>query len=376
MTFRVHHLAALFFSASLTAAVCADDPRPSAAASERVIVLNDGQLVIGDITPRPDGYDVALPAGRMFIPSSRVRFEATSRDDAYLKMRASFVEMVPETHVSIARWCISHKLWNFARRELLDALHLDPNRDDASRLLAYVERQATRPEGGETESRSGVTVMPSTAVGSAIRAASYSLGGLSTASARSFVRDVQPLLANKCGNAACHGPRRNSFELIIPRYGSTPTIAERNLAAVMRFVTPAAPLESPVLSIGTIQHGPMRRAVFQGRTGAKQLQVLRDWVVSVSRELAPPEHVVHAGMQTTTPGTPGGAVQQAGHSEQRPARTTTPAAAVPHGRVMKRSDTDAAALQKVKLQSRKDPFDPAAFNKQRPAGPPNGGSVN
>ena len=312
-------------------------------------------------------------------------------EDAYHKMRDSFSQMVPSTHLAIARWCITHKQWTFARRELLDALHLDPHREDATRMLAFVERESGRLPQNATRKHSAVTVMPSTSQYSGRMAESYSLGGLKDDTAQQFVRDVQPLISNKCGNAACHGPSRNGFEFKVPRYGSTPTLAEQNLAAVLHFVTPEAPLQSPLLTVGSSQHGPMRVAVFRGRTGAKQLQILRDWVTTVSSELAPSSPRL-ANYEAEFGSQSGTGVQQAvfQQTERRRAnsgvvqasvdssRTRSGqemdgesvqleprAASLPHGRVINREEVEDQALRDIEYRSRQDPFDPAVFNQRR-----------
>ncbi len=135
---------ALFGIVLLLCSTCAvaqiDDVSPLAIlqapqVESEMLVLTDGRIVEGVITPRPDGYDVALKVGRMFVPSERVRFQASNRDEAYLKLRKSLPELTPNRHVELARWCERNGLYEQACRELLDALNLDPNREEAKRLL-------------------------------------------------------------------------------------------------------------------------------------------------------------------------------------------------------------------------------------------------
>ena len=104
-----------------------------------LLVLVDGKVLRGRLVPRPDGYDVSTTSGRVFISSDRVRFTASDLDNAYRLLRETQVTRTPEGHMELAHWCLTNKLHDDARREVLDALLLDPNRGDAKRLLAALE---------------------------------------------------------------------------------------------------------------------------------------------------------------------------------------------------------------------------------------------
>ena len=56
--------------------------------SQQLLILNNGNVVKGHFTRRTGGFDVALNPGRMFIAEGQIRFQASSMEDAYLKMRA------------------------------------------------------------------------------------------------------------------------------------------------------------------------------------------------------------------------------------------------------------------------------------------------
>ena len=48
-------------------------------------------------------------------------------------------EETADNHVVLAKWCIENQLLKDASHELKQALYLEQNRNDAARLLAYVE---------------------------------------------------------------------------------------------------------------------------------------------------------------------------------------------------------------------------------------------
>lgn len=264
-------------------------PLGAQATGQRVLVLVDGQLIENPFLVRPDGYDVQVAGGRLFVESSRVRFVARSRDDAYVQMRRSYPSLTPEVHMTLARWCLTNRLPDQAEREVLDALHLDPNRQDARRLLqSILQSRETDPS---TPPATGVTQYPSLKLSALPLPEARSLAGLSRPLAQSYVRHIQPLLSNKCATAGCHGVNaRSQFQLTSTRTGSQPLTAERNLAAILKQVDLAHPSQSPLLSVAVGTHGGMREPAFRGRSGSQQQQMLKQWVLSVADEIAPEQN--------------------------------------------------------------------------------------
>ncbi|MFY8057654.1 MAG: hypothetical protein ACOVRM_07935, partial [Planctomycetaceae bacterium] len=123
-----------------TARIEADERVVDAAPTPRdrqsaILVLTDGTVLETSLRVQGGGYSVEVAGGRQFIESSRVRFLADDRVDAWRQMRASFQELTPEVHLQLARWCLKNGLPKQAEREALDALRLDPHRQDAKRML-------------------------------------------------------------------------------------------------------------------------------------------------------------------------------------------------------------------------------------------------
>ena len=116
-------------------------------------------------------------------------------------------------------------------------------------------------------------------------AASKSLGEFTRPVAQNFVQRVQPLISSRCATGGCHSSSQDSFSFESLRYGSTPLIAERNLSAVLKQLNVTSPDGSPLLTAGENAHGGMTVAVFQGRSGSVQLEILRAWVRSAAAEL-------------------------------------------------------------------------------------------
>lgn len=326
--------------------------------SSGILVLADGKVLDGRFLPRPDGYEVEVQGGRMFIESARVRFIARDFEDAYQRMRASFSELTPQSHMELARWCLTNKRTDLARREVLDALHKDPNRIDAQRLLQSLVQQSE--QAPKSSSGSGLSEFPSLARPAGPVPETRSLAGLSRSVAQDFTRHIQPILMNKCSNAGCHGVRTiSSFQLTSSHRGTSVSIAERNLAAVMKQIDLSRPSSSPLLSALEGNHANTSAPLFRGRSGALQMKTLRDWVRAVSNDIAPElnEEVRERQEQ----------VQLASMSQSIEVESEADVdetAMSPHGRVLTTTETDVRFLQKASRANARDAFDPAKFNQQ------------
>ncbi|MDG1895902.1 MAG: hypothetical protein P8J37_13430 [Fuerstiella sp.] len=274
---------------------------------QTLLVLNSGRVVSGQLTPRTGGYDVQLPAGRMFVGSQQVRLQAHSMDDAYRRMRSSLNEHTPNTHMELAKWCLANKMSTQARSEVLDALHLDPNRDDAKRMLEALMREQHRASTG-TDPRQTIqnghrSYNSVTLVHPSIMPERRSLGGLPKSLAKTFSQTVQPIVVNKCGNARCHGVGQNTFTVFPINGGSTSRIAEQNLAAMLNQIDLENPSQSPLLQATKGNHGNSRRMVFAGQTGGRQAATLRTWVTDVAREISPSSAAFETQVDQPTTGT-------------------------------------------------------------------------
>lgn len=349
-------------------AAAPDEPANEARPASQLLVLADGQIVSGHITPRPDGYDIQVAAGRLFINSDRVRFSAASLPDAYDRMRDSIPEFTPTNHLELARWCLGNRLYAQARREVLDALHLDPNRDDAKRMLRALEQVGERSNTAATGT--GLTEYPSQVKIQRPAMETRSLAGLNRSVAHSFVRDVQPLLKNKCATSGCHGAGgKSQFQLASTHRGSTPAIAERNLAAVLKQIDFSNPPASPLLKVGEQAHGNMVSSAFPGRTGANQLSILQNWVSQAAHDVAP-DAIAESAEQ-------GGAGSELAHSGIRRVaaknevrgkvellRMSEGAPGNPQARQLTTDDTDGKFLQDAKHANRRDAFSPDEYNRR------------
>jgi hypothetical protein len=254
-----------------------------ASAKERVLLLFNGKIVKGIIRQQATGYVVTLPGGQMVLPFAQVRFEAEDLQDAYLKQRQSLPERSAAARVELARWCLTYALKDEARRELQDALKLDPGSSQARKMLQRLNDQLLATEelptvvarNGHFSLLGGVT--PGVAV--------ETLGGLPREAAVDFTLKVQPLLVNRCAAAGCHAAGSdNEFVLQRTKLGKSPPKAhtEQNLAMVLARVDRQQPHRSPLLV--KLRGEPDAQGVRQPHGGLtrEQMATLRDWIESIA----------------------------------------------------------------------------------------------
>ncbi len=354
----------------LAASASSQQPDGPGITRPRLLVMNNGRVVRGVITPRPGGYDVRLGLGHMYVASETVRFEAGDLDEAYHKLRDTFQVLTADTHLEIARWCITNHQVAAARQELLDALHLEPNNSTARAMLKRLEADVSQTAA---KSAPATRTLAQRRLDQFMRSDHESLGGLGDRHAADFVSRVQPILERRCGNSSCHGSSSPSeFQLKRTRGRSSRLVAERNLAAVLKQIDFHDPPASPLLQAIDEPHTRDGRPVMPGRSGTIQRQIVLDWVTAVTAGQAsrgtttdPPQ--LASVPQTTGVMTAGGAVPA---DRTGPGVVQTSAAVPPPG--TDRSGQPARPitpeqqklLQEIRASNEPDPFDPSIFNRK------------
>jgi hypothetical protein len=176
-----------------------------------------------------------------------------------------------------------------------------------------------------------------------------------TASAKAFAAKVQPILANRC--ADCHARKDHASGFVLKRIDpglNDPQGAEQNLRAAVKWITPAAPHDSPLLTKAIAAHGKAADPPLPS-AGHVAYQVLELWVHwACAAEGSPAPAAVPPRPTAPVPtATPAVAVAE-------------PPAVVPVGGFATAAPKPPQATPGTVNPD--DPFDPAAFN--RTAHPP------
>jgi hypothetical protein len=243
----------------------------------RVLVLENGRTVTGDIEQDGDRYRIKRLTGETSVPVTGVLRLCGSLEEAldYLRSRTNLLD--PDERLKLANWCGHHSLRDQQIAEVEAAMKMRPEDARIARLhrgLIESKRRAEAPAPPPTPE----PTYPRVEVG---------LETLST-----FVSKVQPIMMNACSK--CHNPGRNSsFQL---RHPNAPGLTDRraidaNLAALAGLVDVNRPLASQLLTKAVTIHAPgMIAPPLNAKTHATAIKTLENWVnhlVATSPSLRP-----------------------------------------------------------------------------------------
>ena len=262
-------------------------PDEPSAGTEGVLVMRTGTIVTGKIQRSGKIYAVQGPNGSWSVPEDLVKLRCSSITEAYEKLRESAKKVGDaNAQITLARWCLANHLEKEAVQELKDALILEPDREDAKRLLRNAE-ESLKPAKPSASPISKDDSPPRTVrLAAASNEDAVTLGGLSRDQALQFSRRIQPLLLNNCTAAGCHGrDAKTSFRLYktTPGRDSNRYVAERNLAEILECIDTKRPKSSPLLTVPRGKHNRRGKPVFSGPRGDEQFAELERWVVAVGR---------------------------------------------------------------------------------------------
>ncbi len=310
-----------------------------------IVLLKDGRVFPGSYQQVPGGYRVENHGGSVILPFEQVHLTAESLVNAYEIMRDATLQPSTDQHLKLAEWCINNDLLEQARVEITWALQLEPLRTEARLLLAQLDAKSNLP----------VVKHPKPAMS----ADGFRLpdertdSGIFKEAHQEFIRKVQPILVNKCGNAGCHGSAAtNNFLISNARRTAQGTIAsDQNLEAVLSFIDPNSPDSSPLL-LKPSEQTPHHKKQFLGAAGRLQYQTLSQWVNDVSTSMEKPKPRIDPQLTTLTP-------------QPRNAMTEEPAAPIQQVNGIEASPArEKALLQEIRNAQEPDAFDPEVFNRK------------
>jgi hypothetical protein len=263
-----------------------------------VLVLRNGNVLSGHITPLGESYIVMMTSGaESRVPRADVDFDCRSLEEAYLIKRDSMASDDVKSHLHLAMWCLKHELLARAADQLLVVRMSAPDEP----LLATLEnRLKSRATVSSAES---VQTPPSPGRS---RGTSAELD-VAPFLVQHFTTIIQPILFQRCANFACHGGGSSQYRLIRPRLGQAPTshLTLRNLEATLTFIDRDRPQSSRLMAMAEQVHGRATTPNFHDKTG-NQLALLWAWVrrLEKSPESSPELARVAASMSKSTVRTP------------------------------------------------------------------------
>lgn len=267
------------FLACCAAAFCYADP-PSWGSQQGVLVLRTGRVLRGEITQVGDRFIVAIgDSDEIAVPVASVDLHCQSLDEAYRRRseRISRVGTV-SAHLALADWCLSNELLPQAAEQLMAAQQLEPKNAEVARFERRLQVAARQGEG---TAPARPTPTPSGAVKLEQQVdLDQFTRGLPSGTMEQFTSGIQPLLVNRCGASACHGPNaESSFRLARPAAGrlAARRLTQRNLYASLQYVDKEKPLSSQLILQATQAHGKSRQAPIDPRE-TESLRQLANWL--------------------------------------------------------------------------------------------------
>ena len=229
-----------------------------------ILVLRNGNVLEGKIQRLADFYRIEFPRSELQVPVGQVDMFCHNLDEAYERRRFQRTGSSADSHVELARWCLRHRLLEYAARELLDARSIDPDH----RQLLLLERQLQLALRNRAASR----LVPEP--GAATTPTDDDLELLESVPdwARTlFVRQIQPLLVDSCATSGCHQPGSSeSFHLnrLALEGAGHPATTIRNLVATLAQLDLDSPAKSKLLERAKTAHGA--KSLSQNQLGGIQ----------------------------------------------------------------------------------------------------------
>jgi len=235
-----------------------------------MLVLRNGNVLSGHVIRLKDHYQVQMPNGQLQVPADQVELFCHSLDEAYEQRRRMRTGSTADSHLELAHWCLRHRLYEHASRELLDARAIDPGH----RKLAMLER------GLQHIQRTRVLTRRATEVVTLQSQNEPKLSQRVPQRARAmFVRQIQPMLVKSCAATGCHGAG-SSWQLnrLAVEGVGHPQATLGNLTSTLAQIDWQVPRESPLLILARATHGEGPSQPLSLR----QLQLLQSWLQQLS----------------------------------------------------------------------------------------------
>lgn len=262
------------------------------------LLLKNDRLLLGQVTIRGDFYQVKIAdQSQVSLPRAQVAFVGQGTADVYRFKLNAIGQLSPGDHFKLTRWCLLNGL-------LLEAVnhyqHVAEKAKDHPRVkqlsielrnklleqpdfraylgLAPLENPSKneKKESSIANNLSTDRTPGNASVVSASVASDKTL--LHPEIAARFSQRVQPILMNRCSQAACHGVRSQSqLKLNEPYAREFSRISSQNLKSALAQVSLDSKAVSPLLKYATTAHGIQRLPAISV-TETQLLNELGNWI--------------------------------------------------------------------------------------------------
>jgi hypothetical protein len=361
-----------------------------------VLLKKTDRIMTGFVRPVGNYVEIEIADhSRVSVPNDQVAYIGETVEDIYQFKKRSVSRWAVGDHFQLTRWCIQNDLLSYAVEHYLEVHRQAPQNESVRRLGTELEQKILAddkfrlfaglpPIPSVTSTAPGASTASATpAKPSEVTAASHSTAeGNNPEIALRFNDRVQPILINRCSQAACHGvSSNNNLRLIEPSGKSFTRISSENLRQVLKQLEHDENNVPKLIKYATQAHG-LQRAPSLTAVEVGLLDELKRWIKFVENPVV--SAVATQNGQTTgatlagatqnlnpnalnalTPVVPGQSslrsVPKAGEASEFPTGDSRPSA----------TEIDALEAQLDRILSTRtanspsgDPFDPAEFNRQ------------
>lgn len=346
---------------------------------QQAVLLKTDRVLIGSVRVNGNYYEVEIAdQSRVSIPRDQVEFVGADTEEIYQHKCRGISRWMTGDHFKLTRWCLQNRLLVHAIDHLGEVEKHSPNHPAVKQLAAEVQQKILSDE--KFRKFAGLPPLP---MAQKLASALTHVGAVSPATASSKVVEhpqvvvyfndrVQPILINRCSQAACHGgASNNKLRLLDPRGTAYARVSAENLKQVLALVDLDESETPKLLSYATKAHGQQRQPSI-GITESSLIDELKNWIRFSQNPVVPavatqsPLATVPNGSSKLNPLSPGS-------TQLRSVPGSTDQVEFPDG--TKRpttSEIDALdaqlnqilANEKSFRASPSDPFDPAEFNRQ------------
>ena len=239
-------------------------------AEPRVVVLDNENLLEGEVTRVGDDYKIRLPVGGdVTMPATRVVAVVANRAAAYVVVSGRADRRDADERLRLANWCARNRLPAEALAEAEAAARMRPTFAKAERLVERLKSMAKFNANGPAKN----VVLAKAEVAAKEAVADVPAVDYNSESFPLFATKVHAVLMNAC--VRCHaGADTKTFRLTA--VGGRASIS-KNMMAALAQINPADPARSPLLMKAVAAHGSADEAPLKTRAHPA-FRTLETWV--------------------------------------------------------------------------------------------------
>ena len=263
------------------------------------VLLKNDRMLVGRVESHGALVSITIANdSRVSIPIEQVRHVGKDPSEIYdFKFRSTTKWDIGD-HFQMTRWCLLNDFLDQATFHYQEVTKIRADHPRVRQLGIELQKKLLeQPEFREFLGLSPVTnhddddshrADPGLVTDAVVMAgATAELTAMHPEIAAGFSSRIQPILLNRCSQAACHGMRsQNSLTLMEPYDRAFARISSQNLSSVLSHLSMDGNTISPLLKYATTAHGIQREPAIS-LTESQLLAELGTWIKRVQNPVIP-----------------------------------------------------------------------------------------